>query len=551
MDPITNPSAEQEQREYEIDSNPELQRTEGNPTVAKEMMWHTKIYKTLATVGDFLCYIWYYDHDYDPLRTSTGSKRIHIVPSEEKLEDAVDINKYFNCYSNLTPDGSIYVNPIIRRNGTKFQSNKDLKDCVKYMSGVAGHYGADPNNIVATDILDGNKIYEMSYDVSASTVFSDVSNETLDNLVTNQSLQSGTVSKSYSTAYSSGAISMSGLDYYFQGGYSLGGYYRGSGIADISQNSHVPSSGTISFNDLRGSTYRVTANANGNWTHAQARYELFNNTEWTTGLNKVINASGNFGSNSTSDPALRINGSGSGKIDINVSNANGGGGGGVAPAIRGHAGSKGVGGGQVGDGGGAKGSNGGAGGLGIHAASPVNIPAGHFNSRIAAGGGGGGGGGKGGTGGGGGNNGGYKCSGWFCHSQYRWCHGNGGAGGGGGIGGGGGRGNGYYWDPGGPWWVDSHHAGQGSGGGGAGGANGNSRAGGKGGNGGTGGNGGGHGSGGSNGNTGQTGNNGGGDRAGCGYHSSGQAGKAGTAGGGGGGAGTKSSTSGSGNFNLT
>jgi len=52
MDPITNPSLEQEQQEYEIDSNPELQRTEGNPTVAKEMMWHTKIYKTLATVGD-------------------------------------------------------------------------------------------------------------------------------------------------------------------------------------------------------------------------------------------------------------------------------------------------------------------------------------------------------------------------------------------------------------------------------------------------------------------------------------------------------------------
>ena len=361
MDPITNPSAEQEQREYEIDSNPELQRTEGNPTVAKEMMWHTKIYKTLATAGDFLCYIWYYDHDYDPLRTSTGSKRIHIVPSEEKLEDETDINKYFNCYSSLFPDGAIYVNPIIRRNGTKFQSNKDLKDCVKYMSGVAGHYGADPSNIVATDIQDGGKIYEMSYDVSASTVFSDVSNDTLDNLVSNQSIQSGSVSKSYSTAYSSGAISMSGLDYYFQGGYSLGGYYRGSGIADISQNSHVPSSGTISFSDLRGSTYRVSANANGNWTHAQARYELFNNTEWTTGLNKVINASGNFGSNSTSDPALRINGGGAGKIDINVSNANGGGGGGVAPAIRGHAGSRGVGGGQIGDGGGAKGSGGGAG----------------------------------------------------------------------------------------------------------------------------------------------------------------------------------------------
>ena len=551
MDPITNPSAEQEQQEYEINSNPELQRTEGNPTVAKEMMWHTKVYKTLATAGDFLCYVWYYDHDYDPLRTSTGSKRIHIVPSEEKLEDKVDINKYFNCYSNLFPEGSIYVNAIIRRNGTKFQQNKDLKDCVKYMSGVAGHYGADPSKIVATDIQDGSKIYDMSYDVSASTVFSDVSNDVLDNLVSNQSVLSGSVSKDYDTAFGSGSISMSGLNNYFQGGNSLSGYYRGQGIANISQNSHVPTSGTISFGSLRGSTYRVVANANGNWAHAQARYELFSSTEWTSGINKVINAQGNFGSNSTGSPALRINSGGGGLIQLNVTNANGGGGGSSGPCIRGHAGTHGVGGGQIGDGGGARGGSGGTGGLAIQAASPVNIPSGHFNSRIAAGGGGGGGGGKGGTGGGGGNNGGYKCSGWFCHSQYRWCHGNGGAGGGGGIGGGGGRGNGYYWDPGGGWWVDAHHAGLGPGSGGAAGANGNSRAGGTGGTGGTGGSGGGHGSGGNAGNNGQTGNNGGGDRAGCGYHSSGQAGKAGTDGGGGGGAGTKSSTSGSGSFNLT
>ena len=551
MDPITNPSLEQEQQEYEIDSNPELQRTEGNPTVAKEMMWHTKIYKTLATVGDFLCYIWYYDHDYDPLRTSTGSKRIHIVPSEEKIEDDVEINKYFNCYSNLDPDGAIYVNPIIRRNGTKFQSNKDLKDCVKYMSGVAGHYGADPNKIVATDIIDGNKIYEMSYDVSASTVFSDVSNNILDNLVTNQSILSGSVSKNYDTAFSSGSISMSSINSKFQAGNSLGGYYRGQGVANITQNSHVPSSGSISFNDLRGSTYRVTANANGNWAHAQARYEIFNNTEWTSGLNKVINAAGNFGSNSTSSPAIRINGSGGGTIELNVTNANGGGGGTSGPAVRGHAGTKGVGGGQVGDGGGSKGSGGGSGGLAIHAASPVNIPSGHFNSRIKPGGGGGGGGGKGGQGGGGGNNGGYKCSGWFCHSQYRWCHGNGGTGGAGGIGGGGGRGNGYYWDSGNNWWVDSGHAGVTGGSSGSSGSNGNSRAGGKGGTGGKGGNGGGYGSGGSSGNTGSTGSNGGGAAAGCGGYPGGQAGKAGKAGGGGGGGGTKSSTSGSGNFNLT
>ena len=125
-----------------------------------------------------------------------------------------------------------------------------------------------------------------------------------------------------------------------------------------------------------------------------------------------------------------------------------------------------------------------------------------------------------------------------------------GAGGAGGIGGGGGRGNGYYWDGSNNWWVDSHHAGQGSGLAGSAGSNGNSRAGGRGGDGGTGGNGGNHGSNGSTGNTGQTGSNGGGAGANCGGYPGGQSGKAGSGGGSGGSAGTKYTTSHSGSISL-
>jgi len=538
MDLINN-SSNQYHTEAEIDANPELQRTEGNPTVAKEMMWHTKVYKSLATLGDFLCYVWYYDHDYDPLRVTTGSKRIHIVPSEERIEGDAELNKYFDLYSNLYPEGAIYVNPIIRRNGTKFQSNKDLKDCVKYMSGVAGHYGADPSKIVATDIQDGEKMYDMTYDLTASSVFSDVSNDTLENL-TSGPVGGGSLSKNYETVFSSGSISMSDINNNFGAGHALGSYYRGQGIANISQNSHVPTSGSISFNNLRGCCGKITANANGNWAHAQARWELFSQTEWDSGITKVINMNGNVGSNDTGNPAVRLNNSGGGNITLNINNGSGGGGGSGGPACRGHAGSRGS----------AAAGNGGSGGLALHVASPVKIPSGHFNSRIAAGGGGGGGGGAGGQGGGGGNSGGYKCSGWFCHSQYRWCRGDGGTGGAGGGGGQGGRGNGYYWDGSNNWWVDSHHAGQGGGLAGSAGSNGNSRAGGRGGDGGAGGNGGNHGNNGSTGNTGQTGSNGGGAGANCGGYPGGQSGKAGSGGGSGGSAGTKYTTSHAGSISL-
>ena len=61
-----------DQQNYEIDSNPELQRSEFAP-VAKEEMFHEKVYKTLVTLGDFKCYVWFYDYDYDESRTSSNS----------------------------------------------------------------------------------------------------------------------------------------------------------------------------------------------------------------------------------------------------------------------------------------------------------------------------------------------------------------------------------------------------------------------------------------------------------------------------------------------
>ena len=82
---ITNYSSTQERADYDIASNPELQISELAPK-AKHACWHEKIYKTLATVGDFKCYVWYFDNDYDELRTTEGTKRIHIVGTEQRIE---------------------------------------------------------------------------------------------------------------------------------------------------------------------------------------------------------------------------------------------------------------------------------------------------------------------------------------------------------------------------------------------------------------------------------------------------------------------------------
>ena len=57
-------SSELSQQEYEINSNPELQRLSLHLPL-KEEMFHEKVYKTLVTLGDFMCYVWFHDNDYD------------------------------------------------------------------------------------------------------------------------------------------------------------------------------------------------------------------------------------------------------------------------------------------------------------------------------------------------------------------------------------------------------------------------------------------------------------------------------------------------------
>jgi len=522
-----NYSLQQEQREYEIDSNPELQRNELNPSVARIMYSHEKVYKTLATVGDFVCMIWYYDDDYNPLRSTEGSKRIHIVPTNEILTDSVEINNWFVVANDKWPQGVVFVNPIIRRNGVKFVSNSDLKDCVKYMSGVAAHYDANSSDIVAIDVEDGNNMYEMSYDVSSSKVYSDVSNNTYEDFTTG-TVGNGSLSLSYDQSFGSGSISMSSLNSELGGGGQFSQYYRGNKVANISQNNNVPTSGTFSFSQLRNVTTGVTANANGNWQHLQARWEVFSGGLWESSLNKRLNINGNVGG-TDSDPALRFNNSGQGQIEVYVVNTNG------SPCVRG-----------VGGDGGAQDSGGGVGGGAgepgrgaIHVASPIRMPNDHLNNRIKAGGGGGGGGGRGGNGGGGGHGGGRRCRGWFCNSSQRKCHNNGGQGGSGGNSGAGGIGAGYVWNG-----NNAFAAHSGAGGaGGQGGQGGSSRGGGRGGNGGNGGNGGGFESNGATGSRGTDGSRGDRDEQGCGYRSPGRQGRDANGGGAGGAGAAKMSTS--------
>ena len=525
-------SSEQiDQQNYEINSNPELQRSEFAP-IAKREYFHEKVYKTLVTLGDFKCYVWFYDEDYDDTRTVNGTKRIHIVPSEERIDDSIEINRYFNIANTVWSEGVIYVNAIFRRNGTAFTQNKDLKDCVKYFSGVASHYGADKDKIVAIDIADSEKMYDMNYDSVTSNTYADISNNVYTDF-TSGAVGNGTLSLNYSTVFASGVIPMSSINSTYGKGNNLGAYYRGTGIADIPQNNQVPTSGAISFSNLRNTVNKITAAANGNWMHLQARYEVFGDSAYTSSIEKELNIGGNVGSSGNDNPAIRFNDSGGGSITLNINNTSG------SPVVRGYAGDRGS----------AGGGDGSSGGIAMTISSPIKMPLSHWNDRVRGGGGGGGGGGTGGQGGGGGHSGHRVCTGWFCNGSYLVCHGNGGTGGAGGAGGQGGRGDGYYWD--GSNWIATHSAGQSGGAAGAGGQGGNSRGGGTGGGGGNGGTGGGFEGGGANGTGGGNGSNGAGDQYGCGGYPGGQNGKAGTGGGSGAAGGGRANYSSGGNVTYT
>ena len=162
---ITNYSSTQEQEEYNIASNPELQVSELAPK-AKDACWKNIQDSCNCRRLQVLCV--YFDNDYDELRTTEGTKRIHIVGTEQRIEDEEELNKYLGISDMVFTEGVIYVNAIIRPNGTTYQNNKDLKDCVKYMSGVANHYGASKDKIVSIDPLDDDKMYDMNYDVTSA-----------------------------------------------------------------------------------------------------------------------------------------------------------------------------------------------------------------------------------------------------------------------------------------------------------------------------------------------------------------------------------------------
>ena len=531
---VTNHSSIQEQEEYNIASNPELQVSEMAPE-AKVACWHEKIYKTLATVGDFKCYVWYYDDDYDNLRTVEGTKRIHIIGTEERIEDETEINKYLGISDLAFSEGVIYVNAIIRPNGTTYQNNKDLKDCVKYMSGVANHYGASKDKIVAIDANDDDKMYEMSYDVTSSKTYSDVSNNSLGDF-TSGTIGNGSLSMSYSTTFGSGSIAFSAIRSKFgsTNDKNIDKYHRGENIANITQNNNIPTSGEISFSDFRNVVDGITGNANGNWMHLQARWEVFGDNAWVSGVKKTLNITGNVGSDGISNPAVRINSGGNGEIIVNVQSG--------SYPVRGYPGN-----------GGSTGNNGQAGAAAMHVASPIKMPSSHYNGRVGGGGGGGGAGGTGGGGGSGGHNGGRRCTGRFCWGSRQYCNNDGGTGGAGGAGGAGGRGNGYYYDyANGIWQKVNNNSNIGaSGSGGAAGQSGSGRAG-QGGTGGQGGQGGGLEQNGDTGNQGGTGTTGAGQYGSCGVggdgNRSGDAGQGGKSGGGNSG---KVTTSNSGNVTLT
>ena len=518
-----------DQQEYEIEQNPELQHTEGNPTVGQMMCKHDVVYKTLATVGDFLCRVHFYDNDYDDSRTVDGIKRIHIVPTESFITDRQDINELFNVANHSISDGVIFVNPIFRRNGTAFNANKDLKDCVKYMSGVAAHYGASKDKIISIDIEDGNKVYEMSYDIASAKTYSDVSNSVYEDLA-NGTIGNGSLSLSYSTILGTGPVKMSDIINTFGAGNNIDAYHRGQGVADITQNINIPKSGAIDFSDFRNVVDLVTAEVNGNWQHCQIRYEVFGNAIYTSALPKKININGQIGG-TTSNPAIRFNSGGQGDMTLEITNT------GHGFPVRSYAA----------PGGSGSSNTATPGGTGTNAydtvivASPIKVDT-LSQSRIRGGGGGGGGGGKGGSGGGGGHSGGYVCGGWFCWSSYRVCSNNGGTGGAGGNGGTGGSGFGYRWN-GNNKFLEFFSSADRGGGSGSGGSGGNSRGGGTGGTGGSGGQGANYygspqwptgGPAGAGGYDGQTGNNGASAQAGCGGYPGGQQGKSGGDGGTGG-----------------
>lgn len=521
----TNHSSVAEQQENDMVMNPDLQQA-SLPIEKWTIESETLTYKTLATVGDFECRVFYRKEEYDPDRSFNGEKPVILVCSTSWLDDEGE-NK---LHRYMVQTRAVYVNVVVRSTGV-ISSNRDVRDAVRYLSGEVKRYNGDNGKIQVVDINDNDKVYEMSYDdINLSLdVTSDTSNpQTLGQMYpvdsyTSNDVGGGSISLSYNSIFQNGTIAMSELNNKLGGGHRISGYYRGgSAVANVGNNGSIPTSGTIKFSDFRNMTDTVNGHCNGNFGHLKSRWDIFGDSTWTSNLNKMVKMSGHCGVTDPNQPAIRFNNSGGGNIIGLEMVASG--------RIWGYSGQPGGQGGLT---------SGGNGGYAIHMAVPTKISDGDWNDRIKGGGGGGGGGGTGGQGGGGGHGGTKRCNSRFCWSTKRVCYNNGGAGGAGGAGGQGGHGHGYQWD--GSVWVDTHGAGWGGGNAGSGGSGGGTNAG-AGGQGGTGGGGGGHQNGGGTGGTGNRGADGGSDNRGCGYHSN-RTGQNGTGGHGGGSAPGKHTTS--------
>ena len=549
----TNYSEEGMLRDVEISKNPEAYlEIDGFKYSQYTMEQDVHLYKSLATVGDFYCKIWFRKEEFDEDR-DIGARNVILVGTNDDdpfIDDSLLLSRYFN------ENGTVFVNAKFRRELTDLPyANRDLKDCVKFLSSCIGKYNGRKDEIKLVDRDNNEATYTMVYDENdLSMTCSDSSapltlEQTYPNTIPDDApikewgtnvlgeldQTFGSTSKSYVTAWGSGSISLGSLKSTFgASSNSISGYYRGGGnVGNISQNNSIPTSGGISFGNFRNACYKIEANCSGNWNQMSTS-SVFGG-EWGATINKTITLSGHAGSRSQGSPAVTIS-SGAGGNTIQFQITSGGRAYGWAGSPAGYNLSAG----PV-DGSGTL-SSGGPGGVSMHVATPCQ-GAGALSSA-EGGGGGGGKGGQGGQGGCGGHGGGRRCNGTFCWRRKRHCNNDGGSGGQGGQGGRGAWGLGYSWDPSAGWWVNisgTHLTGAG---GGAAGAAGGTNAG-QGGAGGTGGGGGSYSASGQSGQQGQTGVSGGGDYDGCGYPC-GQSGAAGQGGTGGGSGATKYTTSGNG-----
>jgi len=496
--------------------------------------FQAKIYKTLKTYdGEFLLYIWYYDGEHDPERLN-GERPVIVQGSTEVINGIKEIDgegrSVFDTETLIkyyTGPAAVYVNVIVRPSEKTIIENTDFKDAIQFLRDkrIVNEFNGNYDKIY---VVHDDKVTVSKISSTGSKVINAIESETytinepldiqnvndFSNLVQNQ------ITITPDNLFASGSISLGSIRSSFGGGTSISNYYRGgSNIPTVSYNNGIPTGGSISFSQFRGSTAKITSFCNGTFTHLQARWEMFGDTLWTANIRKEVQFNGFSGSNDA-NPGLRFNQGMQGTCTLYMSSGS---------MVMGRPGDR----------------NSGTGNVALHLASPLRVRNDDLVNRIKGAGGGGGRGGNGGNGGNGGQGGTVKCDGsWFCNGTQRECYGGNNSGGNGGNGGDGGMGRGYYWN--GTNWVDTFSTVfyQGIGGNGG---NGGSGRGGSGGSGGRGGDGGGWGSVGNQGSSGNGGNSGGGGFGGCG---GGNGGNSGNGGAGGGNSAGKLTTSDSGSYTL-